>query len=84
MLPTSNKEIQKVGFNTKVLIEVNRQEQLWEIVKPEDVNVAEGKISYEAPLVRLILGLQEGESGQGFIHDRKVSIIVKEIEILEK
>lgn len=68
-----------VGIGTKVFLEVNGEPQVWEIVNVGEADVAKGKISREAPLVKCILGAKEGEMVKCEIMDKEITVIIKEI-----
>lgn len=68
-----------VGVGTKIDIEVNGERQLWEIVDFGKTDVQNGKISYQSPLIRKILGAKKGNKIHCKIMNKDILVIIKNI-----
>lgn len=71
-----------VGIGAKVLIEVNGEQQEWEIVDVGQTDIPKGKISYQAPLIKAILGAKEEDMISCKMTDSNVKIRVRRVSLV--
>lgn len=57
----NKKDTDKVQLGSIVLVRYDGEEEKFQIVGPEEVDVMKGKISYESPLGKTLLGKKKGQ-----------------------
>jgi len=73
------KKTRKVELGRRIEIAVNGEFQCWDIVPSGESSVLDKKISIDAPLIQLILGLQAGKEVRGKIGIREVIVKIREV-----
>ena len=69
-----------VDIDRKIEIEVNGESQTWEVVNVGESDISSGKISCSAPLIRCILGREQGEKIQNMVVGNDVVITINKID----
>ena len=69
----------QVQQGSQVEMEINGARQTWRIVGAGETDLGRGKVSFNAPLVQLIMGAGEGDQISGKILDREVLIKIFKI-----
>ena len=73
-----------VDIGTKIEIEVNDESQQWEIVRPGESDIINGKISCQAPLIQCILGAKKEDKVKGKIMNKDITVIIKSVSFLPR
>ena len=68
-----------VKIGSRVEMVVNGKRHICDIVPAREANLDDAKFSCEAPLVKLILGLEAGQGVKGFIKDKEVQIEIRKV-----
>jgi transcription elongation GreA/GreB family factor len=74
-----NQESQEVRIGSIVEVEINGLEQVWEIVTGSNANIMKGRVSADAPLIKLIMGAKAGDKVRGEILGNVVVIELKKV-----
>lgn len=53
--------VQQVGLYSKVIVEIDNRRLTYTLVKPEEINILENKISIESPLGKALLNHTVGD-----------------------
>jgi len=69
-----------ICVGSKVEIAVNGKVCMWNIVYPGESDLRVGKISSEAPLVKLIIGAKAGDKIRGDIMGREMLVEINRIQ----
>ena len=70
----------KVAFGRKITVKRNNEINIWEVVYPGEGNSADGKISIDAPLIQMILGMTNGDTIKSSMHGQEVIIEILKVE----
>jgi len=70
----------KVELSSKVILTLDGDQEIMEIVSPAEANPAEGKMSYESPLGKQILGKVEGQEFDVNINGNKLKCKIQKVE----
>ena len=72
----------KVAVGSRVEMLVNGRERVCDIVHPWEADFNEGKFSCEAPLIKLILGLEEEQKMVGGVNGNEAVVEVSSVKSL--
>ena len=70
-------------YGSEVAILRDGKKAKFQIVAHGDVDIDKNRISYESPLAKVILGLQEGFCYEGEINGNQTRIEILEVNLLE-
>jgi len=70
----------KVELSSKVTLTLDGDQEIMEIVNPAESNPTEGKMSYESPLGKQILGKVEGQEFDVNISGNKLKCKIQKVE----
>jgi len=69
-----------VGIGTEIILKSNNKTYKYILVGPEEVNLEEGKISYESPLGKSLINKRQGEEVESSTPKGRVKYKITEIK----
>ena len=77
--PIAKKKGGKVDLGSKVIVQLEKGEQSYHIVGATEANIDEGKISYESPIAKALLGKAAGDEVEVTVPAGTLKYLIKSV-----